>query len=58
VFADRSFRLYASKEDKVIPDIASAQAFADRFGSVAKIEVIDCQGGHVALARFRGADLS
>jgi pimeloyl-ACP methyl ester carboxylesterase len=56
-FAGRSFQLYASKKDKVIPANASAQTFADRFGSVAEIEVIDCKGGHVAIACFQGADV-
>jgi hypothetical protein len=56
-FSDRSFRLYAPKDDKVIPANASARAFADHFGSVAKIAVIDCDGGHVAAACYQGADV-
>jgi hypothetical protein len=56
-FGGRTFRLYASKSDKVIPSIASAWAFADRFGSVAAITVVGCPGGHVALACYQGAEI-
>ena len=55
-FAGRRFRLYAAKDDKVIPPVASARAFADRFGTVAQIQVIDCTGGHVSSDCTRGPD--
>lgn len=54
VFANRTFRLYTSPDDQVIPAAASARAFADRFGSVATVELIDCVGGHVAAACYDG----
>lgn len=57
VFAGHNFRLYASPTDSVIPPNASAQAFADRFGSVAKIEVVKCVGGHVAANCYQGAEV-
>jgi pimeloyl-ACP methyl ester carboxylesterase len=57
VFAGRNFLLYASKDDAVIPANASAEAFAERFGSVAKIQVIDCAGGHVATACYQGGEV-
>ncbi|SHT78189.1 Alpha/beta hydrolase family [Mycobacteroides abscessus subsp. abscessus] len=53
-FAGREFRLYAGTKDDVIPADASARAFADRFRSVAHIEIIDCAGGHVAIACYQG----
>jgi hypothetical protein len=53
-FADRHFRLHAATDDNVIPGPASAQAFAAKFGSVADIEIMPCQGGHVALACYQG----
>jgi hypothetical protein len=56
VFAGRKFRLYASKEDNVIPPVASAQAFADQFGSVADIQIVGCTGGHVSVDCVRGKD--
>jgi alpha-beta hydrolase superfamily lysophospholipase len=57
VFADRSFRLYASTDDEVIPADASAQAFANRFGSEATVDIIRCDGGHVAAACYQGDDV-
>jgi alpha-beta hydrolase superfamily lysophospholipase len=57
-FAGRDFRLYRSDQDTTVPDIAGARAFADRFGSVANIDVIDCPGGHVAPACFRGDEVA
>lgn len=56
-FADRNFRLYSSKDDHTIPPEASAHAFADRFGSVAKIELVECTGGHVSAACYQGTDV-
>jgi hypothetical protein len=53
-FEGRSFLMFASKDDKVIPGNASATVFADRYGSVAKVEVVDCRGGHVATACYDG----
>ena len=53
-FADRLFRLHAAKDDNVIPPVVSAQAFADKFGSVADIEIMPCEGGHVALSCYQG----
>lgn len=58
VFAGRSFRLYTSPEDKVIPPNASATAFAERFGSVAKVEIVECAGGHAASACYQGSDVT
>jgi pimeloyl-ACP methyl ester carboxylesterase len=57
-FEGRSFRLYASPGDKVIPSSASAFAFANRFGSVARVDVLECQGGHVASDCYRGSDVA
>jgi hypothetical protein len=57
-FAGRSFRLYASPGDKVIPSNASASAFANRFGSVANVDVVQCVGGHVASDCYRGSDVA
>ncbi|PXW99124.1 alpha/beta hydrolase [Mycolicibacterium moriokaense] len=57
-FAGRSFRLYASPDDKIIPPSASATAFANRLGSVATVEVVECAGGHVASACYQGSDVA
>jgi hypothetical protein len=57
VFAGRSFQLFTADDDKVIPASASAQAFADRFATVAAITVVNCAGGHVAADCYRGADV-
>jgi predicted alpha/beta hydrolase family esterase len=57
LFEGRNFLLYASSEDKVVPANASAQAFADKFGSVAKIKIVDCAGGHVASACYQGVEV-
>lgn len=57
-FAGRSFRLYTSPEDDVIPADASATAFADRFGSVASVEIVQCEGGHAASACYQGMDVA
>lgn len=54
MLANRNFLLYASRDDRVIPADASAQAFALRFGAVARIETVDCAGGHVAVACYQG----
>lgn len=56
VLADRHFRLYSSKDDKVIPADASATAFAARFGSVADVLLVDCQGDHVDKSCYRGEE--
>jgi pimeloyl-ACP methyl ester carboxylesterase len=58
VFAGRSFRLYASQDDTVIPANASAAAFASRFGSVAAVEIVACTGGHAASACYQGSDVA
>ena len=58
VFAGRSFRLYTSPEDKVIPANASATAFGERFGSVATVEIVECAGGHAASACYQGSDVA
>jgi pimeloyl-ACP methyl ester carboxylesterase len=57
-FADRPFRLYASPDDDVIPTNASAAAFTERFGSAAAVEVVDCEGGHAAVACYQGGDVA
>jgi pimeloyl-ACP methyl ester carboxylesterase len=57
-FAGRDFRLYRAAEDDTIPDDAGARAFADQFGEVAQIEVIDCPGEHVAPACYRGDEVA
>lgn len=56
-FAGRNFRLYSAPDDKVIPPQASAHAFADRFGGVARVELVGCTGGHVAASCYQGADV-
>jgi hypothetical protein len=53
-FAGRTFLLYASKEDNVIPAGATTADFAARFGYETTIEMRDCDGGHVASACFDG----
>lgn len=58
VFAGRVFRLYTSPEDEVIPADASATAFAERFGSVASVEIVACEGGHAASACYQGTDVA
>jgi hypothetical protein len=57
VFSGRHFRLYSSPDDHVIPADASATAFADRFGSVASIELVECAGGHAASPCYQGTDV-
>jgi pimeloyl-ACP methyl ester carboxylesterase len=57
-FAGRSFRLYTSPEDDVIPADASANAFAEKFGSVASVEIVECEGGHAASACYQGTDVA
>jgi hypothetical protein len=57
LFAGRALRLYEAAEDDVIPPGATAQDFADRFGSAARIEVIRCGGGHVADDCYEGNDV-
>jgi pimeloyl-ACP methyl ester carboxylesterase len=56
-FAGRNFRLYRSGADNVVPDIAGARAHNKRFGSVAHITTINCDGGHVAPDCYRGDDV-
>jgi len=58
VFAGRTFRLYTAQEDKVIPANASATAFAERFGSVATVEIVQCAGGHSASPCYQGSDVA
>lgn len=55
LFAGRAMLLYQSDDDAVIPFNASAQEFATRFGSVAKVDVVPCQGGHVAADCYSAA---
>jgi pimeloyl-ACP methyl ester carboxylesterase len=57
VFSGRQFSLYVPRWDKVIPENASAKAFADRFGSVAEVVVVSCKGDHVAVDCYRGSDV-
>jgi hypothetical protein len=56
-FANRTFLLYASADDHVVPADASAREFANRFGAVADVRVTPCSGGHVAGDCFRGDDV-
>jgi predicted alpha/beta hydrolase family esterase len=56
-FANRTFELYVSPNDHVVPADASAQVFANRFGAVANVRVSPCTGGHVATDCFRGGDV-
>lgn len=55
-FADRHFRLYFSRDDRVIPADASAAAFAARFGTVADVQLVDCLGDHVDKSCYQGED--
>jgi alpha-beta hydrolase superfamily lysophospholipase len=57
VFAGRAIRLYEADEDSVIPGGATARDFADRFGAVATVEVVRCDGGHVDGDCYDGADV-
>jgi hypothetical protein len=56
-FAGRILRLYVASEDHVVPQGATAQDFAKRFGSVATIEIVDCAGAHVAADCYEGNDV-
>jgi pimeloyl-ACP methyl ester carboxylesterase len=56
-FANRAFRLYVPSGDTVIPPGATGKDFAARFGSVAAVEIIECQGGHVASDCYQGDDV-
>jgi pimeloyl-ACP methyl ester carboxylesterase len=56
-FANREFRLYLPMDDTVIPAGGSGKDFAARFGSVATVELVECQGGHVAAACYQGDDV-
>lgn len=58
VFAGRKFRLYTSPEDNLIPGDASAIAFAERFSPVAQIDIVECEGGHVASECYQGGDVA
>jgi len=56
-FANRAFRLYLPKDDTVIPAGATGKDFAAQFGSVATIEIVECEGGHVASPCYQGDDV-
>jgi hypothetical protein len=56
-FANRTFELYASAGDHVVPADANARQFAKRFGAVADVHLTPCTGGHVAGDCFRGDDV-
>jgi pimeloyl-ACP methyl ester carboxylesterase len=56
-FANREFRLYLPRADTVIPVGATGKDFAARFGSVAAVDILECEGGHVATACYRGEDV-
>jgi pimeloyl-ACP methyl ester carboxylesterase len=57
-FANRAFRLYLPRDDTVIPAGATGKDFAGRFGSAATVEIVECQGGHVAAACYQGDDVA
>jgi len=56
-FSGRQFKLYVPLGDKVIPPDASAKAFDKRFGSVAKVVLVNCEGDHVAVDCYQGDDV-
>jgi pimeloyl-ACP methyl ester carboxylesterase len=56
-FANRAFRLYLPRDDTVVPAGGTGKDFAARFGSVAAVEIVECQGGHVASACYQGDDV-
>lgn len=56
-FANRAFRLYLPRDDTVVPPGGIGKDFAARFGTVATVEIVDCQGGHVASACYQGDDV-
>ena len=56
-FANRAFRLYLPKADTVIPAGATGKDFAAQFGSVATIDIVECEGGHVASPCYQGDDV-
>ena len=56
-FEHRVFRFYLPDKDTVIPAGATGRDFATRFGSAAKVEVVDCSGGHVASSCYQGSDV-
>lgn len=53
-FAGRTFRLYVSGGDNVIPPGARASNFAQRFGPVASVHIIGCPGTHAGDNCFDG----
>jgi pimeloyl-ACP methyl ester carboxylesterase len=56
-FAGRAFRLYLPKNDTVIPPGATGKDFAAHFGSVTTIDIVECEGGHVASPCYQGDDV-
>ncbi|WP_029116584.1 alpha/beta hydrolase [Mycobacterium sp. URHB0044] len=56
-FANRAFRLYLPTGDTVVPSGGTGKDFAARFGSVAGVEIVECQGGHVASVCYQGDDV-
>ena len=53
-FAGRTFRLYVSGGDGVIPPGARAADFAQPFGPVATVQIVGCSGAHAAGDCFDG----
>lgn len=50
-------RFYVSPDDSYAPAAANAHAFAERFGSVADISIVDCSGGHADKSCYQGDDI-
>lgn len=56
-FAGTRIRIYASKDDEVVPAGPNALAFQRRFGGEADISVVDCAGRHGDPSCVQGDDL-
>lgn len=56
-FAHHTFRFYLPGNDNVVPEGATGKDFAARFGERAKVEIVDCSGGHVDSSCYQGTDL-
>ena len=56
-FVGRNFRLYQAAQDVTIPRAATATDFANRFASVATVDVVECRGAHVDPSCYQGDDV-
>ncbi|MFW0786022.1 hypothetical protein AAFP35_16030 [Gordonia sp. CPCC 206044] len=54
VYENRRFLFFYSTGDSVVPAGAGSRAFAIRFGKVADVTLVVCQGGHVDASCYGG----